>query len=100
RSIDEANTWAYEENISLINHFKAIDTGRSIPKWIVRRMYTNGYYKLAKCHHIKGDKFPALANLIKSIIAWPAFQYKFKFIFLLNILGLSVLLPIHVRDEF
>lgn len=100
RSVDVANTWAYQENITLIDHLKAIDTKGSIPKWIIKRLYSSGYYKLAKCHYLKKERLYALGNLLRSIFIWPTFQYKFKVIFLFNLMGIRFLLPSHVRDEF
>ncbi len=100
RSVDIANTWAYEENIVLINHLKRIDTGSIIPSNTMRTLFSLGYYKLALCYFKSNKRTKAFLNLTRSFIIWPGHVLKYKIIFMLNILGLKFLLPERLRDAY
>ena len=100
RSIDISNVWAQRENIHLINHLKRIDDDSRITSQTIRSMYSSGYLKLAKSYFFTKKRASALASILRSIIIWPSHKYKYKIILMINILGLRVLLPKHIRDAY
>ena len=100
RSIDTNNIWAYHENIEHINHLCKIDRLNRIPKLILRSMYSTGYYKLALCYFKSAKRIQAFKYLLRSVFIWPKHQYKYKVIFMLNIIGLRFLMPRHIRNEY
>jgi glycosyltransferase involved in cell wall biosynthesis len=100
RSVDIVNTWAYVENMTLIKHLGRIDTGSIIPRKTMRTMYSLGYYKLGLCYFKSNHRAKAFWNLMRSIITWPSHVFKYKVIFMLNILGLRLLLPKRLRDAY
>lgn len=100
RSIDTTNIWAYHENIEHIKHLQSIDTKGRIPNSIIGSMLSTGYFKLALCYFNGGKRLQALRYLLVSILRWPFHKYKYKIIFLMNILGLQFLLPAHIRNEY
>jgi hypothetical protein len=98
RSVDIVNTWASEENISLIDHLKRIDKSKRIGPELLRSLSSSAYLKLAINYVNTGKRPSAFITVIKSILIWPKHKYKYKVITLLKSLHLGGILPERIRN--